>query len=66
MHDNTQQRIEVWNFVRCLIPLHWSKAVLKIISPGAPNPRAKSGIAAVCFLFILFSLDRLIACFPVV
>lgn len=66
MCDNTQQHIEIWNLVWCLVPLHWSKVVLKIVSPHAPNPRTKSGIAALCTLFILFCLERPVACFPVV
>lgn len=65
MCDNTQQHIEIWNLVCCLVPLHWSKVVLKIVSPHAPNPRTKSGIAALCTLFILFCLERPVACFPV-
>lgn len=44
----------------------WVRLFEKIISPCAPNPRAQSGIAAVCSLFIFLCLDRLVACFPVV
>ena len=64
MYDNTQQHTEIWNLVWCLVPLHCSKVVLKIIALGFGVWGEKSGIAAVCFFFILFCLDRLIACFP--
>lgn len=63
MRDNTQQHTEIWNFH--LIPLHWSKAGLKIISPYATDYRAMSGIAAWCSLSKCLCVDKLVACFPV-
>lgn len=47
--------IEIWNIVWCLVPLHWSKVVLKIISPHASNPRVMSGKNCCVFLFIFSS-----------
>lgn len=64
--DVWQYSIAHRNLELHLIPLHWSKVVLKIISPYAADCRAKSGTAAWCSLSNLLCLDKLVACFPVV
>lgn len=54
MYGNTQQNIEIWRLVWCLVSLLKSKVILKIISLHALNPRAKSGRAAVVSLLFLY------------